>query len=291
MNGILIIDKPAGWTSHDVVAKLRGVLHEKRIGHAGTLDPMATGVLPVFVGRATRAVQFVENASKTYLAGFLPGIITDTQDTTGTVLERREAEFTVDELKTVLSGFLGPQKQLPPMYSAIKVNGRPLYSMARKGMEIERKPRDIEIFSINYNGREGEEYSFTVSCSKGTYIRSLCADIGDKLGCGGTMSALRRLRAGEYTIERAVTLEQVIDRMERDRMDEILLPIDSVFLNLPAVTASPEQEAYIRVGRAWLFDGAEGRYRVYSQSGEFLMLGEAAEGSMKTVRNFIEVNQ
>ena len=196
MNGILLIDKPAGWTSSDVVAKLRGILREKRIGHSGTLDPMATGLLVVFVGRATRAVEFAEAADKTYEAGFRPGIVTDTQDITGNVLSQRIPEFTGEQLSAALDHFTGEQEQIPPMYSAIKVKGRKLYEIARCGGTVERKPRQITVFSFQPAGRDGDDYRFLIHCSKGTYIRTLCHDLGEYLGCGGCMSSLRRISAG-----------------------------------------------------------------------------------------------
>ena len=187
-NGILIVDKPAGWTSQDVVAKLRGVFHEKRVGHGGTLDPMATGVLPVFFGRATRGVEFFEHADKTYLAALRLGVVTDTQDVTGTVLQENPVSVTQQDILDVLPRFLGVQAQLPPMYSAIKVGGKKLYELARAGKEIERKPRSIEIFSLEPCGREGNDILLRVHCSKGTYVRTLCHDLGAALGCGGCMA-------------------------------------------------------------------------------------------------------
>ena len=196
MNGILIVDKPAGWTSHDVVAKLRGLLGEKRIGHGGTLDPMATGVLPVFVGRATRAVEFMENAGKEYEALLRPGLETDTQDTTGRVLRETPVKLTAAELEAVLPAFCGEIEQLPPMYSAIKVQGKKLYEYARKGQEAERKPRRVTIERLELLGERKGDFLLRVACSKGTYIRTLCADIGEKLGCGAAMAGLRRTRAG-----------------------------------------------------------------------------------------------
>ena len=184
MNGVIIIDKPEGWTSQDVCAKLRGLFREKRIGHGGTLDPMATGVLPVFLGRATRAAQFSENSDKTYVAGMRLGIVTDTQDITGRVLSERKNSVTVEDISAVLPSFLGELEQIPPMYSAVKIGGKKLYELARKGQEIERTPRRITIRSIELTGCENGDYLLTVTCSKGTYIRTLINDIGVFLGCG-----------------------------------------------------------------------------------------------------------
>ena len=184
-NGIVIVDKPAGWTSHDVVAKLRGVFHEKRIGHGGTLDPMATGVLPVFVGRATRAVEFFESSEKEYVAGLRLGMTTDTEDTTGTALSESPVAVTAEQVERAVADLCGEQLQTPPMYSAVKVGGKKLYELARAGKTAERRPRAITIFETL--GGEGAEYTFRVRCSKGTYVRSLCRDLGQALGCGGCM--------------------------------------------------------------------------------------------------------
>ncbi|MBO2526924.1 MAG: tRNA pseudouridine(55) synthase TruB, partial [Clostridiales bacterium] len=192
-NGILIVDKPAGWTSQDVVSKLRGVFHERRAGHGGTLDPMATGVLPVFFGRATRAVEFFEHAEKAYLATLRLGTVTDTQDTSGTVLQTSPVEVTEAQLRNVLEKFLGEIEQIPPMYSAIKVGGKKLYELARSGKEIERKPRRITVFSIELRDFDGKDALIYIRCSKGTYVRTLCHDIGAELRCGGFAAALAKV--------------------------------------------------------------------------------------------------
>ena len=196
MTGILLIDKPESWTSNDVVQKLRGVLRERRIGHAGTLDPMATGLLTAFVGRATRAVEFAEADAKCYRAALRLGLETNTQDITGTVLQQREVEVTQSELEQALLRFQGEIMQTPPMYSAIKVNGERLYKLARRGEAVERAARKITIHSLQLVGREGEDWILDIHCSKGTYIRTLCHDIGEALSCGGCMAALRRTQAG-----------------------------------------------------------------------------------------------
>ena len=208
-NGIIIIDKPADWTSMDVCSKLRRLLDERRIGHAGTLDPMATGVLPVFVGRATRAVEFAASGSKTYVAGLKLGLETDTQDSTGQVLAEQIVTCDRAAVEAVLDSFRGDIFQVPPMYSALKVNGKKLYQLARKGKSVERKPRPITIFGLDILRQDApDHYTIQVTCSKGTYIRTLCHDIGQKLGCGGVMDALRRTEAAGFTLEQAVTLEQ-----------------------------------------------------------------------------------
>ena len=284
-NGILIVDKPEGWTSQDVVSKLRGVLHEKRVGHGGTLDPMATGVLPVFAGRATRAVEFFEHAEKAYEATLLLGTTTDTQDTTGTVLETRPV--TVDEaaVRALLPRFTGVQQQLPPMYSAVKIGGKKLYELARAGKEIERKPREITVFSIELLHFENNSARLRIHCSKGTYIRTLCHDIGQALGCGGCMAALRRVQAGAYRLADAVTLDEILAHPE---LQTLLKPVDSLFSAYPRLTLTPAQEKCCRNGAAFTCKWSAGRCRVYSPSGEFLALCEVADGKLKTVKSFFE---
>ena len=286
-NGILVIDKPAGWTSMDVCAKLRGILRVKRIGHAGTLDPRATGVLPVFVGRATRAVEFASEGEKEYVAGLKLGLVTNTQDTTGEVLEQKPVSVTPDQLEAALEQFRGPIEQVPPMYSAIKINGKKLYELARKGREVERKPRPITIHALTLEEQLSEdEFVIRVRCSKGTYIRTLCHDIGQALGCGGCMSSLRRTMAAGFSLDSAVTLEAV---QQAENAADLLLPVDSYFSREPALTVSPEEEKMVRNGMTLVRPDLEpGQYRVYSESREFLALCRAEEGCLVTVKNFFE---
>ena len=210
MNGIVIVDKPQDWTSQDVTARLRRVFGTRRIGHGGTLDPMATGVLPVFVGRATRAVEFFEHAEKTYETVLRLGITTDTEDMTGTVLSQSPVSVTREQLEQTLEQFRGEIFQVPPMYSALKVNGQKLCDLARKGREVERQPRKITIHELTLLGWEDDTLRLRVRCSKGTYIRTLCKDIGQALGCGGCMAELRRTAAGTYTIDQAVPLARLL---------------------------------------------------------------------------------
>lgn len=289
VNGILLVDKPAGWTSHDVVAKLRGLYHERRIGHSGTLDPMATGLLVVFIGRATRAVEFAENHIKEYTAGLRLGMTTDTQDITGTILSQTAASAGESELDAALSSFRGKISQIPPMYSAIKVDGRKLYEVARKGVEIERRPREIEISHLELIGKNGDDWLLSVRCSKGTYIRTLCSDIGEKLGCGGVMSSLRRTSCGEFRLSDAYTMEQITDASEQGRGEQLLLPTDSLFSGSPAVAIDARCEKKCRSGADFVISCPDGTYRVYSENGEFLMLGKCGNGRMKNVKNFFEV--
>ena len=286
MNGIVIIDKPAGWTSQDVTARLRRVFGTRRIGHGGTLDPMATGVLPVFVGRATRGVEFFEHAEKTYETELLLGIATDTEDTTGTVLFRREVSVTPEQLTAVLERFRGEIMQIPPMYSALKVNGQKLCDLARKGRQVERQPRPVTIHELTLLSREGDTLRLRVRCSKGTYIRTLCADIGEALGCGGCMQALRRTQAGEYTIAEAVPLQQLLESPEPETY---LRDVDTMFRGYPGVKLTANQEKRCRNGNAFSVPLPAGTYRAYSQSGEFLMLAKVEDGVMSTIKSFFDV--
>lgn len=289
MNGILLIDKPSGWTSSDVVAKLRGILHERRIGHSGTLDPMATGLLVVFVGRATRAVEFAENHGKRYIAGLRLGVSTDTQDITGSVLAKSENIPSETELLAVLERFRGEISQIPPMYSAIKVKGQKLYEIARRGGEVERKPRKIVISELQLKGKDSEDYILDVSCSKGTYIRTLCNDIGNALGCGACMSSLRRVSAGDFSLTNAYTIQQVQEAADRGEAESLLIPADSLFASYGEISVNSASEKKLRNGNEIKCAVADGEYRVYSQRGEFLLIGRVENACLKTIKSFFEV--
>ena len=284
-NGIIIIDKPQDWTSMDICAKLRGILKEKKIGHAGTLDPMATGVLPVFVGNATRAVEFAEKGDKEYIAGLRLGIVTNTQDTTGEVLEERPVSADRAALETVLPRFVGEIDQIPPMFSAIKIGGKKLYEMARAGKEVERAARRITIREVEILEQTTDnEYLLRVRCSKGTYIRTLCHDIGAALGCGGCMSSLRRTMAAGFTLTEAVTLEDV-----QEKGETLLSPTDLYFREHEKyVLANERQEHLCRNGNAVKTKGlSEGTtYRVYSADGEFLCISRYENGVLTSIKNF-----
>lgn len=287
-NGILIIDKPAGWTSHDVVAKLRGILRERRIGHAGTLDPMATGVLPVFVGRATRAVEFAAEGEKEYLAGLRLGTVTDTQDTTGSVLETHPVTADRDQLEAILPRFRGEILQIPPMYSAIKRQGQKLYELARRGQEVDRDPRPITIHALEITAQSSDtDYLLRVGCSKGTYVRTLCHDIGQALGCGGTMYHLQRTKAAGFSLDQAVTLEQV---QAADDPAALLLPVDAYFAaHPPLCLSSASAEKKLRNGTPVNQEAPDGTYRVYGLQGEFLALARQEQGRLTTIKSFFEV--
>lgn len=286
MDGIVIVDKPQGWTSQDVTARLRRVFGTRRIGHGGTLDPMATGVLPVFVGRATRAVEFFEHAEKTYETVLRLGITTDTEDMTGTVLTEEKVSFTEEQLQETLAAFRGEILQVPPMYSALKVNGQKLCDLARKGKTVARQPRPITIHELTLVERGENTLRLRVRCSKGTYIRTLCKDIGEKLGCGGCMESLRRVAAGEYTVDEAVPLQTLLDTEESEKY---LRGVDTMFRNYPAVTLTANQETRCRNGNAFSVSLAPGTYRAYSQGGEFLMLAKVDGGVMSTIKSFFQV--
>lgn len=289
MTGLIIVDKPADWTSHDVVAKLRRILKEKRIGHGGTLDPMATGVLPVFIGRATRAVQFCESFDKEYIAGLRLGLVTDTQDTTGRVLSSSDVNISRAEMQDTVRRFIGEQQQLPPMYSAVKVGGTRLYELARRGVDVERKPRTITIQDIEILGRDGNDWILRIACSKGTYIRTLCHDIGDFIGCGGAMCSLRRTRVGCFTQGDAVSLADIEADERRGRAEDIIKPVDTLFGEYPTLRISDDQTSKCLNGAVFPVISADGLYRVYDEGGRFLMLGHAENGLMRTVRSFFDV--
>ena len=286
MNGIVIVDKPQDWTSQDVTARLRRVFGTRRIGHGGTLDPMATGVLPVFVGRATRGVEFFEHAQKTYDATLRLGLTTDTEDIWGAALQQTDVHISETEFLNILPRFRGKIMQVPPMYSALKVDGQKLVDLARKGRTVERQPREIEIFELTPLEFSGNTARLRVRCSKGTYIRTLCKDIGEALGCGGCMAALRRVQAGEYTIEEAVPLHVLL---EAEEPEKYLRPVDSMFRNHPALTLSPKQEKRVRNGGSFSTALENGTYRVYGQAGEFLALCKAEDGVMSTIKSFFDV--
>lgn len=236
ISGVLILNKPAGFTSHDCVNKIRRLYNTKKVGHTGTLDPMATGVLPILIGRAAKASELVTAEDKLYRAGLRLGITTDTEDTTGKILSTSESIPDGETVRETIKSFVGDISQIPPMYSALKVNGQKLVDLARRGVTVERAPRPITIHSITVDPTESPaEYILTVHCSKGTYIRTLCADIGERLGCGGCMSSLERLASGSFGIESAVTLDEIGNLTEEERA-ALLRPVESLFEELPILT-------------------------------------------------------
>ena len=284
-NGIIIMDKPSDWTSMDVCAKLRGIFREKRIGHAGTLDPMATGILPVFVGRATRAVEFTEDYDKEYIAGLKLGVVTNTQDTTGEVLEEHPVHVTREDVERILERFRGPIEQIPPMYSAIKIGGKKLYELARKGKEVERKARRIVIEELEILEQVSQsEYLIRVSCSKGTYVRTLCHDIGQALGCGAVMFSLRRTMACGFSLKNSYSLDAI---QAAEDPSAFLLPVDSFFSSYPALTLSHSDEKKVRNGVALRKQNLpNGIYRLYGAENAFLSVSHCENGNLKSMKNF-----
>ena len=294
MQGILIVDKPTGWTSFDVIAKLRGILGTRKLGHSGTLDPMATGVLPVFCGGASKAVDLQLDHTKAYRAVLRLGARTDTGDVTGTVLETAPVTAGEAELLAVLPQFLGPQMQTPPMYSAVKINGQPLYKLAREGITVERKARPIEIFSIGYGGSPAEhEFVLDVKCSKGTYIRTLLEEIAAAMGQKGTMSSLRRTASGGYTEADAHTLDEIQAAKDAgpQALEALMLPVESVFVSLPLLVVEPGVEQHLYNGcPTSRYPAADGRYRVRNAAGQFLGLANITGGVLKVEKLFVERN-
>ena len=284
MNGIINIYKEQGYTSHDVVAKLRGILRMKKIGHTGTLDPDAVGVLPVCTGRATKLCGMITDWGKTYEAVMLLGTRTDTQDISGNILSQTEVNVTKIQIMDVIGSFTGEFDQIPPMYSALKHNGKKLYELARQGIEIERKPRRVNIKSILINDINLEDndktVTFTVECSKGTYIRTLCEDIGNRLGCGACMQSLKRTRVGSFSIDNSYTLSQIEQMVQAGKTDEILTPIDEMFSDSRKVIISQEYDKLLYNGNKLPYNSIQGKndvqhnedeqVRVYDKNDEFI---------------------
>ncbi len=271
--------KPPGMTSFDVVAYLRGILKIKKIGHTGTLDPGAAGVLPICIGKATKAIEYLTDKDKVYRAELLLGVSTDTQDSYGKVIREQEVKASHDEIEKVIKSFEGDYSQLPPMYSAIKMNGKKLYELARSGIEVERSPRNVKIYFVNILSIRGSRVVFDVGCSKGTYIRTLCSDIGDRLGCGGHMAFLVRMRSGSFDIENALTLEQIKEMAREGTLEKMLTGIDVAFQDYDKVCLNEKDKirflngGFVSLGRYGEYILAQ-KIRVYSNEGTFLALGE-----------------
>ena len=288
MNGIIIIDKPLGRTSHDMVYEMRKVTGIKKIGHTGTLDPMATGVLPVCIGSATKMADMLTLSDKSYIAELVLGRTTDTQDADGKVLTECEVNCSEEEIRCAVNSFVGEIEQVPPMYSAIKQNGKKLYELARQGIEVERKPRKVTINSIDILEISGERVKIDVSCSKGTYIRTLCEDIGKKLGVGAYMNTLRRTRTGQFTIEESHTLSEIKELKESGGIESIIIPADRMFEEYPSVTLNPKQVKSVTNGVAMTYrEGQEGQtYRVYDNENKFLCISRITDGRLKLIKSF-----
>ncbi len=287
-HGIINVYKEAGFTSHDVVAKLRGICKQKKIGHTGTLDPDAVGVLPVCLGSGTKLCDMLTGETKEYIAGFQLGIATDTQDISGKILEEKEVHVSTEQVKEMLSHFVGELQQVPPMYSALKVGGKKLYELAREGKEVERKARPITIYELELLKAEHPEYEIRVVCSKGTYIRTLCHDIGQALSCGAVMTSLVRSRVGEFRLKDAKTLDELQELADQGRLQEAVIPVEEMFHALPAIQVSDgaqkallngnqlkrsevlaKEEAGIIGKMLQGFPVDQGEYRVYSMDSRF----------------------
>ena len=292
INGVVAVYKPRGWTSFDVVARLRGVLHTRKIGHGGTLDPMAEGVLPVFVGKATKACDILPDKQKGYIAGFRLGITTDTQDITGTELSRNEDDVSDDEVRACVNGFLGDSMQIPPMYSAVKIDGKRLYELAREGKTVERQPRPIhvdviDVIDYDKNARSGH---LTILCSKGTYVRTIIHDMGEQLGTGGVMTSLVRVYSGGLTIDDCMRIEEISSKVIEDGLDSVLTPLDRCFPDYPKVTLDEHCTKLYKNGVRLRSDQVSRQpddriYRVYGVSG-FLGLGNFKGEEFCCFKNF-----
>jgi tRNA pseudouridine55 synthase len=283
MNGVINIYKPKGMTSHDVVSKIRKISGIKKVGHTGTLDPDAKGVLPICIGKATKLADMLTFSDKRYTALLRLGVVTDTQDLTGNVLFEREVSVTKEEFLNATKKFVGEIEQIPPMYSAVKIGGKKLYELARKGIEVERKPRKITIYGINVLSFDGKDAKLDISCSKGTYIRTLCHDIGDLLGCGGCMAELVRTQSSIFKAEDAVS----IDELTSENIEGFLIPPDVLF-DFEKIVVTGEVERKICNGNAAFVPGiSEGKYyRVYGGNGNFLCISKGLSGKLTLVKSF-----
>lgn len=297
LNGILCIHKPQDFTSFDVVKKLRGMTKIKKIGHAGTLDPMATGVLPVFLGAATKACDILPDQDKRYTAAFQLGLISNTQDIWGEILDRRESRVTKKDVLSQLSNFCGEIQQIPPMFSAVQINGQRLYDLARKGIEVEREPRTVRIYRLNLLSYDEENRSGTldISCSKGTYIRTLIHDLGEALGAGGVMTSLTRTEAAGFSLQDCLTFQEVEELLRTDSLAQRVLPVDQVFKTYPAIRLSPVQSRKFLNGvrldlKRVIHPKDVVTCRIYDSEGSFLGLADCCHGTMELVlrKFFIE---
>lgn len=292
-NGILILYKDTDWTSFDAVAKARGILSTRKVGHAGTLDPLATGVLPLFLGRATKAINMQIVKDKEYVATFKMGVRTDSGDILGTVLEQKDVAVGRNELLAEMENFRGEITQYPPMFSAVKVNGQPLYKLARQGVVIDRKPRTAiikELELVDDDSLPENEYKVRVLCSEGTYIRTLIDDMGEKLGCGAVMTSLCRTSACGYKLDEAVSIQQLQEARNNGTIDELVRPTDSVFRHLPEFSLSPELAKRLVNGAKSRISKPDGDYRVYFR-GKFYAVVNVTDKKMGVVKLFVEADK
>lgn len=284
-NGIIVLDKPKGKTSHDMVYFIRRLTGVKKVGHTGTLDPDATGVLPICIGNATKAADMLTASDKAYRAKFVLGITTDTQDTSGEILEEKPVKCTNDEIKKAILSFVGEYDQLPPMYSAIKQNGKKLYELAREGKTVERAKRRVNIEKIDVLSI-GKESEIEVHCSKGTYIRTLCNDIGEALGTGAAMSELRRIRTGKFTVDSAKTCDELWKLKENDKLSEVLISVDSIFSDLEKIKLTKNQTRSVKNGVIMTYHKPDGIYRVYDDNDKFICIGKITDEKIRIEKSF-----
>lgn len=297
INGVINVYKEKGYTSHDVVARLRGILKQKKIGHTGTLDPQAEGVLPVCLGNGTKLCDMLTEKRKEYIAEFLFGVTTDTQDLTGTVLSRRQAELTCEEAECAVKSFLGEYDQIPPMYSACKVNGKRLYELAREGKEVERKARRVMIYELEILSMNLPEVKIRVVCSKGTYIRTLCHDIGEKLGCGAAMKTLLRTRVERFSLAEAKKLSEIEVLAKDKNLEQILVSVEEMFSQLPAIMVKEAFQSMVQNGNPLFLRQIAGKtgwtdgeqVRVYCGNKFYgIYAFQVMKGSFKPVKMFLE---
>lgn len=295
MDGILCINKPEGFTSFDVVAKLRGILKMKKIGHAGTLDPMATGVLPVFVGCATKACDILPVSHKAYQASFELGTSTDTQDSTGRVLSTNDMDISQEKLMNAAAGFLGETDQIPPMYSAVSVNGKRLYELARQGIEVERKPRRIIVSSLDIKEYDCKTRTgiMSIECSKGTYIRTIINDIGEVLGCGAMMTGLVRTMSNGFTLDNCYSLDQVQDMVSKNEINDKIIPVQRIFESFPYIKLNNDETFKYKNGVKISLEQLsiqqitdDKKLRIFADDDQFLGLGMISDGMLKVYKNF-----
>lgn len=289
MNGIIVVNKPLGKTSHDIVYFMRRLTGIKKIGHTGTLDPMASGVLPICIGSATKAADMLTLSDKRYTAELALGMTTDTQDAEGEVLTECAVNLTADEITDAIKSFEGDIEQVPPMYSAVKKDGKKLYELARKGIEVERKKRAVTIHEINIINIDLENYivKIDVLCSKGTYIRTLCEDIGVKLGVGAYMNTLVRTKTGRFTIEESYTLDNLTKMKEEGTLSDAVTPVDALFEEYPKIALNEKQTRSITNGIRMSYSGTEGQsYRLYDNSGQFLCISKCEDGRLVLEKSF-----
>ena len=289
ISGIVIINKEKGFTSHDVVNVVRRIYSIRKVGHTGTLDPDATGVLPICIGKATKVADMLTFSDKSYVARVKLGLTTDTQDISGEVLSQNEVNVSIEELTQAVKKHIGEIEQIPPMYSAIKINGQKLCDLARKGVEVERKARRVTIYSADISDFNGEEFTLSVHCSKGTYIRTLCHDIGAHLGCGAVMTELQRTKSSIFSIDNSFYLDE-LKAINNNELLSVLMPVDSVFSHYPAMHINDNIKKRLINGALCFVKSTEGTYRIYDKENNFLCVAEVknndGKNQLKSIKTF-----